>query len=212
MLKAGTKLLLVGGFCKHASSGFSEGDEVTVVDNTVSHAPNRLRIEKQSSSGKQVGFINYGEGYVILDEETIELREVLAQIDELQAKVAKMVAQKSASKKTPLSELREVEAEARKDIAELTEHMVRGSSVNNPLEAVKTHGRLKEPEFIVNERKGTVVSLLRYFYVGEIIDSRKGKAKLAPGDTFSADIGKVIALRRSLGLNVPQKYLNAGGR
>jgi hypothetical protein len=64
-----------------------------------------------------------------------------------------------------------------------------------------------EVDFVVNREKRTVVALLRY------IDDKgvwaKGIAKCAPDDVFNADIGKAIALRRALGLSVPDEYLNA---
>lgn len=63
-------------------------------------------------------------------------------------------------------------------------------------------------DFIVNRKKRTVVVLGRYLY-----DIRKnralGKAKCAPNDCFNVHIGKAIALRRALGLPVPDEYLNA---
>ncbi|MFP3830651.1 hypothetical protein, partial [Pseudomonas sp. SIMBA_021] len=36
-----------------------------------------------------------------------------------------------------------------------------------------------------------------------------GRAKAAPDDCFNVHIGKAIALRRALGLAVPDEYLNA---
>ncbi|GIN10152.1 hypothetical protein J26TS2_00190 [Shouchella clausii] len=64
-----------------------------------------------------------------------------------------------------------------------------------------------EVEFIVNKEKRTVVALIkgrnsRYVYV-------RGIAKCTPGDCFNVHIGKAIALRRALGLPVPDEYLNA---
>lgn len=211
MLKAGTKLVLTTGFCRKASSGFEVGDEVTVIDNYVSANPNRVMITKPGSDGgTKKGFINLNEGYRIIEAPPVveELREVLAQIDALQAKVAKLIAEQAASKPSSTSKFRNVEEAAREDIKTLTKRLTSGDP---NLEAYNRHGRMRAPEFVVNERKGTVVALLRYYYVEGIIESRKGKAKLTPGDRFSPEIGKAIALRRSLGLKVPQIYLNAGG-
>lgn len=68
--------------------------------------------------------------------------------------------------------------------------------------------RLKcKADFIVNKEKRTVVVLLRGFSTGEVID--RGIAKCAPNDCFNSHIGKAIALRRALGLPVPDEYLNA---
>ncbi|MCY9063223.1 hypothetical protein MOE67_13565 [Bacillus inaquosorum] len=62
-------------------------------------------------------------------------------------------------------------------------------------------------EFIVNREKRTVVALLRGCKSGRAIE--KGIAKAAPSDCFNVHIGKAIALRRALGLAVPDEYLNA---
>ncbi|MDT2249792.1 hypothetical protein P7H16_26630 [Paenibacillus larvae] len=60
-------------------------------------------------------------------------------------------------------------------------------------------------EFIVNRRKKTVVCLLRSAVKKEIY--ARGIAKCAPGDAFNSHIGRAIALRRALGLEVPAEYL-----
>src|SRR5690625_2531294 len=61
--------------------------------------------------------------------------------------------------------------------------------------------------FVVNKGKRTVVALMR----GELSDTvySRGIAKCAPGDCFNVHIGKAIALRRALGLDVPDEYINA---
>ncbi|MBX0320297.1 hypothetical protein [Shouchella clausii] len=64
-----------------------------------------------------------------------------------------------------------------------------------------------EAEFIVNKEKRTVDALIkgrnsRHVYT-------RGIAKCAPGDCFNVHIGMEIALRRALGLPVPDEYLNA---
>lgn len=61
-------------------------------------------------------------------------------------------------------------------------------------------------EFIVNTEKRTVVSIRKVLRNGRVIS--KGIAKCAPNDCFNAHIGKAIALRRALGLEVPAEYLN----
>ena len=63
--------------------------------------------------------------------------------------------------------------------------------------------------FDVNKEKRTVVALLYYRYVPGEPPRFKGIAKCAPSDCFNEHIGKAIALRRALGLAVPDEYLNA---
>ncbi|MCA0117407.1 hypothetical protein [Bacillus sp. RSS_NA_20] len=61
-------------------------------------------------------------------------------------------------------------------------------------------------EFIVNAEKRTVVALRKLIVRGCIRE--RGISKCAPNDCFNAHIGKAIALRRALGLEVPSEYLN----
>jgi len=64
-----------------------------------------------------------------------------------------------------------------------------------------------EVTFHVNQKKRTVVANIRY------IDSKRvwarGIAKCAPDDCFNVHIGKAIALRRALGLEIPVEYVKA---
>lgn len=62
-------------------------------------------------------------------------------------------------------------------------------------------------EFIVNKEKRTVVCLLRWDYDNALVS--RGIAKADPSDCFNVHIGKAIALRRALGLEVPAEYYNA---
>lgn len=61
-------------------------------------------------------------------------------------------------------------------------------------------------KFKVDRGKRTVVALI-YTSTGTLW--ARGIAKCAPGDVFNAHIGRAIALRRALGLEVPTEYLNA---
>ena len=62
-------------------------------------------------------------------------------------------------------------------------------------------------KFHVNKDKRTVVALLRGFRTGKVW--AKGIAKAHPNDCFNVHIGKAIAVRRAMGLEVPDEYLNA---
>jgi hypothetical protein len=66
-------------------------------------------------------------------------------------------------------------------------------------------------DFVVNREKRTVVSLMVYRVDGYAKTTviTKGIAKCAPTDCFNVHIGKAIALRRALGLEVPAEYLKA---
>lgn len=65
-------------------------------------------------------------------------------------------------------------------------------------------------DFVVNRDERTVVAILRY--LDEYKDGAVyacGIAKAAPDDCFNSHIGKAIALRRALRLDVPSEYVNA---
>lgn len=61
-------------------------------------------------------------------------------------------------------------------------------------------------DFVVNREKRTVVALLRGRHTRKV--RARGIAKCHPDDCFNVHIGKAIALRRALGLEVPDEYLN----
>jgi len=62
-------------------------------------------------------------------------------------------------------------------------------------------------DFVVNREKRTVVALLRGYQTGKVL--ARGIANCHPNDCFNVHIGKAIALRRALKLEVPNEYLNA---
>jgi NAD-dependent dihydropyrimidine dehydrogenase PreA subunit len=62
-------------------------------------------------------------------------------------------------------------------------------------------------DFKVNSEKRTVVALMRGKRSWKVY--ARGIAKCHPDDCFNAHIGRAIALRRALGLEVPDEYLNA---
>lgn len=68
---------------------------------------------------------------------------------------------------------------------------------------------LHRAEFVINRDKRTVAALVRRLpkHGGKVV--ARGIAKCAPGDVFNSHIGRAIALRRALGLEVPSEYVNA---
>jgi hypothetical protein len=61
-------------------------------------------------------------------------------------------------------------------------------------------------KFVVNREKRTVVALIYDLALNYV--KKRGIAKCHPDDCFNAHIGRAIALRRALGLEVPAEYLN----
>lgn len=63
-------------------------------------------------------------------------------------------------------------------------------------------------EFVIDRKKRTVVALIRDIEECDRVVLR-GIAKCAPTDCFNVHIGQAIALRRALGLDIPQEYVCA---
>lgn len=61
-------------------------------------------------------------------------------------------------------------------------------------------------DFVVNEKKRTVVALIK-LSTGSVV--MRGIAICMPGDVFNADIGKAIALAKALQIEIPQEFMNA---
>ncbi|WP_340028972.1 hypothetical protein MHB71_04985 [Paenibacillus sp. FSL H7-0940] len=100
---------------------------------------------------------------------------------------------------------------AKEDVADLRKFA--GTQVPN--DSVKFWPRANKPtlytamhtvEYVVNRDKRTVVAIIRCTIDGKIT---RGIAKCTPGDVFNVWIGKAIALRRALGLEIPEEYVSA---
>ncbi|MFD2704696.1 hypothetical protein [Salibacterium lacus] len=62
-------------------------------------------------------------------------------------------------------------------------------------------------DYVVDNEKRTVVALAKGVVTGRVY--ARGIAKCSPDDCFNSHIGRAIALRRALGLDVPAEYVNA---
>jgi len=116
-------------------------------------------------------------------------------------------------RKSPQQIRDEIVERAKADVLELT-RIGETQSANLPY-ASPLWDDFYRVEFVVNRNKRTVVALIRPKYGSEFRLSTgdfrtiTGIAKCAPNDVFNVWIGKAIALRRALGLEVPAEYLTA---
>ncbi|MDU0074842.1 MULTISPECIES: hypothetical protein [Bacillus] len=104
-------------------------------------------------------------------------------------------------KKSAQARRDEIVEQAKADVEELSNY---GDGVR--YETVSPNYASCDIDYVVNREKRTVVALLKGIRTGSVY--AKGIAKAAPYDCFNVHIGKVIALRRALGLAVPDEYLN----
>lgn len=105
--------------------------------------------------------------------------------------------------RTPKLNRAEVIAKATADVAELM-RIGRSTFADLPEES-PLRGKYYAVEFYVNRDKRAVTALVKR---GSIVYA-KFTAKCSPADVFHAEIGKAIALRRTLGLAVPSEYTDA---
>jgi hypothetical protein len=102
--------------------------------------------------------------------------------------------------------------QAKKDVEELSKTDVPDMGVTNILGYGESFypGEFDYVDFVVDREKRTVVALIKY--LGGNDKNRtwaRGVAKCDPTDTFNEHLGKAIALRRALGLDVPEEYIYA---
>lgn len=133
---------------------------------------------------------------------------VKAELAKMDAKTADVVVPKP---KSPQELRDEIVERAKADVEELT---TRASYGRFRAPSVQTGGdswydpSVDFVEFVTNREKRSVVALIRYNNKKKTVWGR-GTAKAAPGDVFNTHIGRAIALRRALGLEVPTEYTNA---
>lgn len=156
----------------------------------------------------------FGEDGLEISQSVIE--QMQAEIAELKARVGvleyecltaeeyKIKAPEQA--KSPQQIRDEVVEKAKRDVAELS---TSGMSVRVKSTSKQGYSYIDNYgiEFVVNSDKRTVVALLHGNFSKLI--RIKGIAKCTPGDCFNAHLGKAIALRRAMGLEVPSEYMNA---
>jgi hypothetical protein len=109
---------------------------------------------------------------------------------------------KAPVSKSPQDIRDEIIEKAKRDIAELEAWMKHGN-----YRSIKTKSK-----YFVNSNSKVVVALVSIDAPKQFLNNGllgKGIAKCDPSDCFNVHIGKAIALRRALGLAVPEEYLNA---
>lgn len=116
----------------------------------------------------------------------------------------------------PIAQTREeIVKEAIADVADLLGRNFSSRECSVPLGVwfVSDYGRFKVTDellFNVNKKKRTIHATIR----NKTYPRNKhatGIARCAPSDVFNEHVGKAIALRRALGLEVPTKYYEVGG-
>ncbi|MDT2258301.1 hypothetical protein P7H06_00145 [Paenibacillus larvae] len=203
--KVGERIRIVDADPLPTQKKYSNGDEFLV--------------EKAVNFGVVVergGLDFYKREYVVLEpiEEPDEISDIKNEMERLTGELATLALRvsKLEEPKSPQEIRDEIVAKAKTDIEGLAineygyVHFIRHFTDSNPPFYRVRHFGASFAEYIVNRRKKTVVCLLRSAFKKEIY--ARGIAKCAPGDVFNSHIGRAIALRRALGLEVPAEYLS----
>lgn len=119
-----------------------------------------------------------------------------------QRKLAKMNAEKSAQARRD-----EIVEQAKSDVRNLVIYGLSHYSVDYSKGNETYRVMNYNVEFITDSKERKVTALVTRLHDKK--PSHVGRAKAAPDDCFNVHIGKAIALRRALGLAVPDEYLNA---
>lgn len=133
-----------------------------------------------------------------------DIKRLEREIGELRRRPA---AEKSTETAAPKITRDAVIERAKADVAELlrTERFLSVPSLLDGEMESFYPGDTDEVDFVINREKRTVIALIRYTDKYKNVWA-KGKARCAPGDVFNTHIGRAIALRRALGLEVPIEY------
>lgn len=126
------------------------------------------------------------------------IEKMQAEIAELKAKVAILESANRIAKKIERHKPVKSPQQRRDEIVEQAERDV---------ETMMNEYQLSEKEAVFSRNKRSVSVSINHLFSGKAIT--QGIAKCAPNDCFNVHIGKAIALRRALGLEVPAEYLNA---
>ncbi|MCO0597438.1 hypothetical protein NGI46_08145 [Peribacillus butanolivorans] len=154
----------------------------------------------------------FHEEYEVIIEEADGMgvvEKMQAEINELKSKVAALEGAKVSGKLVPMHKGEIVLS--RKDYGKYirkSPQQIRDEIVAKAKADVADLLKGYYAEFIVNKEKRTIVALHRYPTGPKAIEGR-GIAKADPSDCFNVHLGKAIALRRALGLEVPAEYYNA---
>jgi hypothetical protein len=171
----------------------ADDDRIAVLEKTVDDLQKRVAALEDSFNSWQ-------------NDDTPRLKLDLSRLDGFGEKAKELVDKISELKfklRKPTRD--EIIERAKRDVEELQARMC-NENVNNEGNKWFRHYQTKV-EFKVNREKRTVVALLRTYFGSEVVE--RGIAKAHPEDCFNVTLGKCIALRRALGLDVPDEYINA---
>jgi signal peptidase I len=161
---------------------------------------------------KDSGLVNYEEYEVLIDENETEadnvgiIEKLQAELEALKERVAALESRPRTNMPEEVREdlkrrFREKQQKRRDEIIEKAKREV--EEIRN--DPIQMEGLLAA--FVVDREKRRVTALLSSVLTGVV--ERQGVAKCHPDDCFNLHLGKVIALYKALGLEVPDEYLNA---
>lgn len=136
---------------------------------------------------------------LIEDGATDDILRLKARLADAERRIAKLETPRPVFERPVVITRDEIIERAKVDVAELVARTERGDIIINA-------GSMTV-KFVVNRDKRTVAALIGWAHVPGV--RNRGIAKCAPDDVFNVYIGKALSLRRALGLEVPDEYVNA---
>ncbi|QHZ51176.1 hypothetical protein [Paenibacillus larvae] len=184
---------------------YENGDEFEVIK-TCANGVLCRRIGDEDEEGRL--YTLWSSEYVVLEpiEEPDEISDIKNEMERLTGELATLALRvsKLEEPKSPQEIRDEIVEKAKADRGTLATRFYGGKleyTITAPNPPLATYA-----EFIINRKKRTVVCILRSFGRNRVCF--RGIAKCAPGDVFNSHIGRAIALRRALRLEVPAEYLS----
>lgn len=129
--------------------------------------------------------------------------ETFADVEDTLMRAAQDARKRREARKSPQQHRDEIVERAKADIEELSNGFGGYAISRNPY---TRRSHICDVEFVVNRDKRKVTAILRGCNSRDV--RAVGRAICAKNDVFNAHIGRAIALRRALGLEVPAEYLS----
>ncbi|MDR5568995.1 hypothetical protein [Paenibacillus larvae] len=195
---------------------YENGDEFEVIKTCANGVwCRRIGDEDEDEEGRL--YTLWSSEYVVLEpiEEPNEISDIKNEMERITGELVTLALRvsKLEEPKSPQEVRDEIVEKAKADIEGLAINdygyvaFIRHFTGSNPGPFYRVrHLGASFAEYIVNRKKKTVVCLLHGAVTKRVY--ARGIAKCAPGDVFNSHIGRAIALRRALGLEVPAEYMS----
>ncbi|MFZ4454263.1 hypothetical protein [Salibacterium aidingense] len=186
-----------------------------MTENNGSNGILEMMAEEIAQLNRRLRKVEAAQGYAEMGE-LAEDGEYIAELYENEYVIPKTMAESLSgisngdSRKSPQERRDEIVERAKADVREMEERGSDTTEFNGTVGTETYREHFYVVKFEVNVKKRVVTALVRRSSIAgrPIGQPEVGIAKCAPGDCFNAHLGRAIALRRALGLDVPVEYVS----